>query len=132
MLFTGDYSEAIKVLGWTLSPDAKYIAKHKDGKLVSLAAFENYNGTDIDVHVAAAGMSRDWIRAICSYVFDECGCRRMTSLNDAENFQMEPYLERLGFQYEGRKRCALPSGNDVLIYGMTREDCKWVAKVARG
>jgi RimJ/RimL family protein N-acetyltransferase len=132
MLVSGDYSDAIKALGWTLSNDAKFIAKHKDGKLVALAAFENYNGTDIDVHVAAAGMSRDWIRAICEYVFVTCRCSRMTSLNDAENFTMEPYLERLGFEYEGRKRKALPNGNDVLIYGMTREDCKWVGKAARG
>jgi len=130
MIVTGDYREALAALGWSLSDGAKFIGKEKDGQLVALAAFDNYNGTDIDVHIVCNGMTRDWIRAVCRFAFETCGCRRMTSLNDSANFTMERYLERLGFQYEGRKRHALPD-SDILIYGMTRKDCKWVGKANR-
>jgi RimJ/RimL family protein N-acetyltransferase len=132
MLVTGDYREALAEAGWSLSEQAKFIGKVKGGELVALAAFDNYNGDDIDVHIVANGFTRDWIRAICEYAFDLCQCNRMTSLNDAENFTMERYLDRLGFQYEGRKRKALPNGNDILIYGLIKEDCKWVGNQARG
>lgn len=132
MLVTGDYRDALAAHGWSLTEGAKFIGKVVDGQLVALAAFDNYNGDDIEIHIVADGFPRDWIRAICRFVFDECQCNRMTSLNDAENFTMQPYLERLGFQYEGRKRKALPNGNDILIYGMIREDCKWVGNRDRG
>jgi RimJ/RimL family protein N-acetyltransferase len=130
MLVSEDFSQAVKGLGWHVSDKAKYIGKMKGDRLVALAAFDNYNGTDIDVHIICDGMPRDWIRAVCRFVFETCGCRRMTALCDADNFTMEPYLERLGFRYEGRKRHALPA-SDVLIYGMIQEECKWVAKAHR-
>lgn len=125
MLATGDFRGLMNAHGFNLSEGAKFIADVDDGKLRCLAAFDNYDGNDIEVHIVCDGMTRAWIRAVCEFVFETCGCRRMTSLNDASNFTMAPYLERLGFKYEGTKRNGLPNA-DLLIYGMTEEDCKWV------
>lgn len=127
MLVTGDYRKALNGLGFSLSERARFIGYENDGALVALAAFDEYDGTDIEVHVMANGFPRAWIRAICVFVFETCGCRRMTSLNSSKNFQMQPYLERLGFKHEGTKRNALPDA-DLIIYGMTKEDCQWVEK----
>lgn len=126
MLVTGDYREAMEAIGFHLSDRARFIGESIDGKLVSLVAFDNYNGTNIDVHIVAERITRKLIRAVFRYAFEVCGCRRVTSLNDADNFQMKPYLERLGFQYEGTIRHGLPD-SDLIVYGMTKEDCKWVS-----
>ena len=125
MLVTGDYREAMQRMGFELSDRAQFIGEEIDGKLVSMAAFDNFDEVNIDVHIIAKRITRRWIRAICEYAFEMCGCRRMTSLNDSDNFQMKPYLERLGFEYEGTLRHGLPD-SDLVIYGMIREDCKWV------
>ena len=125
MLVTGDYRDMLNnEFGFELSEKATFIGESIEGKLVSMAAFDNYNGTDIDVHIVAQRMTRRWIKACMKYVFDVCGCRRMTSLNDSNNFTMQPYLERLGFKYEGTKRNGLPD-SDLIIYGLTREDRKY-------
>lgn len=125
MLVTGDYREQMEEIGFHLSDKAKFIGEQINGKIVSMVAFDNFNGTNIDVHIVSSKITRKLLRAIASYVFDVCGCRRMTSLNDSSDFQMGPYLERLGFKYEGTIRHGLPN-SDVIVYGMIREDCKWV------
>lgn len=124
MLVFDDYREVMNQYGFNLTENAKFISDVVDGKLKCVAAFDNYDETDIDIHIACDGMTRAWIRAIGEYVFEVCGCRRMTSLNDSDNFQMAPYLERLGFKYEGTKRHGLPD-SDLVIYGLIKEDWKW-------
>jgi len=126
MLVTGDYRDQMEAIGFHLSDSAKFIGEAIDGKLVSLAAFDNYNGTNIDIHIWADRITRKRLRALGDYAFGLCGCRRMTSLNDSNNFQMKEYLERLGFEYEGTIRHALPD-SDLIVYGLIKEDCKWVS-----
>lgn len=125
MLVTGDYRATAAELGLHLTDKARFLGKVIDGELVALAAFDEYDGTNIEVHIASRRWTRDWMRAAFHYCFNVCGCRRMTGLIDARNFHMKSYMSRLGFEYEGRMRHALPDG-DIEIYGLLREDCKWV------
>jgi RimJ/RimL family protein N-acetyltransferase len=126
MLITGDYREHMAALGFHLSDRATFLGEAIDGQIVGLIAFDNYNGTNIDIHIAATRITRRLLKAAAQYAFDVCGVRRITSLNDSENFQMGPYLERLGFKYEGTMRHGLPD-SDLIVYGLIREDCKWVS-----
>lgn len=126
MLVTGEHLRR-EVHSFHLTDKAKFIGEVIDGELVCVMAFDNYNGTNIDVHIVASRITRRMLKAAAEYAFNVCGCRRMTSLNDANEFEMEPYLERLGFKYEGRLRHALPD-SDLLVYGLIREDCKWVSQ----
>jgi len=122
MLITGDYRGLLlSELGLELSDKAQFLGESVDGEIISMAAFDNYDTVDIDIHIVAKRISRKWVRACMAYVFDVCKCRRMTSLNDSNNFQMKPYLERLGFQYEGTKRHGL-ADSDLIIYGLLKED----------
>lgn len=127
MLTTGDFRPFFERIGWNLSDKAKFLAEEIDGQIVCIVGFDNYNGTNIDAHVVATRITRKMIRAVFDFAFNVCGCRRVTSLNSADNFTMRPYLERLGFKYEGTIRHGLPD-SDLIVYGMIREECKWVAK----
>ena len=126
MLFTGDYRAEMEALGFHLSDRARFIGEQVNGEMIGLVAFDNFNGTNIDIHIAATRITRRLLKAAAEYAFNLCGCRRITSLNDSANFQMQPYLERLGFQYEGTIRHGLPD-SDLIVYGLIREDCKWVS-----
>lgn len=125
MLVTGEHLRR-EMHSFHLTDRAKFIGEVIDGELVCVMAFDNYNGTNIDVHIIAERITRKMLKTAGDYIFNVCGCRRATSLNDASDFQMGPYLERLGFKYEGTLRHALPS-SDLIVYGLIREDCKWVS-----
>ena len=130
MLVTGDYREALGSIGVGLSERARFLAKILDGKIVALAAFDNYDGTNIEIHIASTQWTRDWIRACFRFCFDICNCRRVTALVDTRNDAMKGYMDRLGFKHEGVIRHGLPD-SDIEIFGMLREECKWVAKAHR-
>lgn len=126
MLVSRDFSEEAKALGLHPTERARFIGEEIDGQLVCLVMFDNYNGANIEAHIVASRITRKMTRAAFRYVFEVCGCRRVTSLNDSSNFTMKPYLERLGFKYEGTIRHGLPD-SDLIVYGMIREECKWVS-----
>ena len=49
-------------------------------------------------------------------VLVSCGFRRVEADADPEFAAGRRWLEMLGFQYEGRKRCCTPEGRDMLLY----------------
>ena len=56
----------------------------------------------------------------------QLGCRRVTGYVPAANARARRLDEHLGFVYEGRLREALPDGQDVLVLGMLRRECRWL------
>lgn len=126
MLVTGDYRGALGDAGDFLSENARFIGYIKDDELVNLAAFDNYDGVNIDIHVFSSGrMFLPWLRACGRYAFDLCGCERMTSKNCADDFQMEKMLPRAGFKLEGTIRKALPNGSDMIVYGALKDEFRF-------
>lgn len=59
------------------------------------------------------------------YVFGQLGCKRMNTVTPASNVKARRVDEKLGFVQEGRIREALPDGDDLIIYGMLKSECKW-------
>jgi len=47
------------------------------------------------------------------------------------NMRARRLVEGAGFVLEGLVRSAAPDGGDVLIYGMLKEECRWVSSQPR-
>lgn len=126
MLTSSDYSGLFReVLGLNLSDKAKFIAKWIGGEVVAVAAFDDFDGVDIQVHVIASRLTRDFLRACHRFVFDHCGCMRMTASVHEDHERMIGILRRLGFIEEGRKRQSFGSGRDLLIFGLLFDERKF-------
>lgn len=97
-----------------------------DKGVVAACLFNHIRHSDIEIHVAAEkyGMTRQWIRECCRYVFLQLGLNRVTGYIAANNMPMILIAEKYGFRQEGVKRRVMPDGTDQLIYGLLREDCK--------
>ena len=54
------------------------------------------------------------------------GCRRVTGLVHDNNHDARRFDEHLGFKQEGVLRKAAPDGDDMIVYGMLREECRWI------
>jgi RimJ/RimL family protein N-acetyltransferase len=103
---------------------------NETGALLAGVVYQNYTKTDIHMHTAALPGKRWLCRAFLGegfrYPFEQLGCARVTALVPGKNTVAQRFDEHLGFTLEGRVRKILPDGDDLIIYGMLREECRWL------
>lgn len=108
--------------------DAQFIGKLGPDGLVGVVAVWNFHGRDIEMGWAGepGWLSRSFIRLIFTYVFEQLGCNRITGRIDVSNTVALEQSKRLGWVVEGRMREAGDDGDDVLIIGLLRRECRWL------
>lgn len=102
----------------------------QDDKLIAGAVFHDFR-PPISIQESFASISPTWatkttLRVLFSYPFLHCKVRRMNSLIAADNLESRDLTERLGFKQEGVVRQGTDNGEDLIIYGMLKEECKWI------
>jgi hypothetical protein len=85
--------------------------------------------TWFDVSFSAAidepdAITRRLLRGIFQALFSRAV--RITALVDPTNTEAEEAVKRLGFVYEGFVRLGLDGTRDALLYGMLRQDCRYL------
>jgi len=114
--------------GGTPDPCAIGIGLERDGRLIAGVKYDAWNGASICGHVAAS--SAHWLDcgflfAAFDYPFNQLHVRKIIGLVDAANARARAFDEHLGFQLEATIHGAAPGG-DLLIYTMTREQCRFL------
>lgn len=101
-----------------------------DGNLKGAAILLNYNKSNIEVHLYAPKcFTRNSIRAVFNYVFNELKCTRLTAIPERKNKNLIKIMGRLGFVYEYNlvKYYGKEKENDGVIFRMTSiEAKKWI------
>lgn len=110
-------------------PDAKGIAQLRDEKLVAVVVFDTFSACDCNMHIASDGskrwMTRELLMESFWYPFVTAGLRRVTGVVPAKNQEAIDFDLKMGFEFEGRCRDALPD-DDVVILGMRRAACPFI------
>lgn len=107
----------------------------REGKLVCV--FVAYQYAVPNVFIAFAASSPRWatkesIKAVCYWIFEQLNCTRMTTSTKKRNKRSRRFQEGIGFKFEGKLRKATDN-DDIIIYGLTREDHKtWLRKAFNG
>ncbi len=105
------------------------IGLERDGELVAGVIYEGYNGHNVWMHVAIPGrITPAFLRYAFHYPFIELSCARVSGYVEASNAKARQFDEHLGFKPEATLRGAASDGGDVILYRMTREDCRYVAQ----
>ena len=107
---------------------AKFLAASSDGEDWAMFAVANYVGYDCELFFATTGGKtpiRALTRKMGEYCFVRNECRRITTRVDATNTLAVRHNKIFGFVEEGRLRQASPEGNDVIIFGMLREEYRY-------
>lgn len=131
------YGQDDRVSRWVAERiDEEFIGKvntlglEEDGKLIAGVVFNQYTGPGIMAHVAAdptkRWMNRDFLYRAFAYPFIQLECRRVTGLVRVDNLPAQKFDEHLGFKREGVLRQACDDGSDLIVYGMLREECRWL------
>ena len=69
-------------------------------------------------------MSRRVLRAIFTAAFTQA--KRLTAEVEPDNRRALRQVQRLGFVYEGYRPLGLEGSRDTLVYGMLRDDCRYL------
>ncbi len=99
----------------------------QDGQMSGGIVFNNYRG--FDIHMSAAldcALTRQSLRTLCEYVFGQINVRRVTAITGKKNRKARKALRIIGFIEEGTCRHALDGVQDAVVYGLLRENCKWI------
>lgn len=117
-------------------PDCKFngnestLGVEQDGGLIAGVVFEGYTGSSISIHVAALEgrlwLSKEFLFRVFAYPFLQLECNRVTGLVRVDNPKAQKLDEHLGFVREGVMRRGATDGTDYIIYGMLKEECRWL------
>ena len=132
------YGQDERVLKWVgdrtdeddFGPGSIAIGLEEDNELIAGVAFNMYTKASICMHVAAMPgkrwMTKNFLWRSFAYPFIQLGCNRVTGLVREDNFVAQKFDEHLGFKREGLLRRACTDGQNMILYGMLREDCRWL------
>lgn len=99
------------------------------GYLHAGVIYSVYTGNDIFAHIALLNrrsINRAFIEAAFKYPFLQLNCARVTVMVALGNDASHEFVTRLGFQREGRLREWYEDGQDGIVYGMLRRECRWI------
>jgi RimJ/RimL family protein N-acetyltransferase len=106
------------------------IGLEEDGNLIAGVVYNMYTEASICMHVAAKPgkrwMTRDFLFRVFAYPFLQLKCNRVTGLVRVDNIEARRFDEHLGFVQEGVIRKGATDGTDMILYGMLKEECRWL------
>ena len=102
-----------------------------DDRMLGAVVYDNYRPEykSIGAHIVVTdkrALSRKTLRRLFHYPFVELGLNRISCFIDSLNEASVRLCERLGFSCEGKCSQGSIGGNDLLIYGMLKGECKWL------
>jgi hypothetical protein len=97
----------------------------ENGKPKGAAVLQSYTGEDIELTIVGA-WSRGMFRIIADYVFNHLKCQRMTARTRVSNKKVARVMRGSGFRVEGQVRRYYPDGEDALLFGMLRLECRFL------
>lgn len=118
--------------GMDLQPgsySAMMVVNSKD-QFVAGIIVSNFRGTDCEISCASetpAAWRPHVCRAVFSYIFEQLGCARCTSITTKSNRKARDFLTSLGFELEGNLRRGYDGVKDALIYGLLADECRFLA-----
>lgn len=129
----GQNERVIQWVGQRIDEDdfgqAEAIGLEKDGELIAGVVYNWYTGPSICMHVAGEGrqwLNRDFLFRVFAYPFLQLECNRVTGLVRTDNLDAQRFDEHIGFVREGVIRRGATDGTDFILYGMLKEECRWL------
>ncbi len=106
---------------------AQSIACIDGNELLAGTVYDHYNGATVNAHILVKGLpTREWWVAIFDYPFNVLGVKKLIGQVPSTHSMARKLDEHFGFVEEARIRGYYGEGDDLIIYTMTREQCKFL------
>ena len=103
------------------------------GKIHGMVGFDSWtdNSVVVSIALANAGCLRSLIQPCFEYVFLTGGRGVMFATIRATNSRSVRIAQRLGFSEVYRLKDAVAVGEDMILFEMRRENCRWIPEQHR-
>lgn len=132
-------SECQEVLGQWATSKMKYgstwgpfraIGLISETEILAAVIYNEFYFNGCAIHIAAVDgsswLNRAFLKAAFEYPFIQLKFERLTGYVPANNVAARRLDEHLGFKQEGVLRRFLSDGEDVIIYGMLKDECRFI------
>lgn len=100
------------------------------GALIAGVVYHDYRRYSIQISMASntpKWCSRRTLSILLGYPFNQCGVERITACTSKNNRALRSLVVRLGFKLEGTIRRGFDGVQDLLVYGLLKEEAaKWI------
>lgn len=132
------YTDPDEMIGWAVDrmpgygfhSDAKVIGLRDAGTLRGVVVFDHFTPTGCWISVASDGtkrwMTRSFIIHVMAYPFIQLAYPRITAFVSSRNDESLSFCRGFGWVEEGTLREAGLQGEDIVIFGMLRRECRWL------
>ena len=103
------------------------IGYEKNGTIMAVVAFENYNGSSMVCHLAIDRFNIEWAMFCWDYIFNQLKIKKLIGVVDSSNQKALKLDLHFGFIEEYIIKDAGKDG-DLHILSMTKEQCKMLNK----
>ena len=106
------------------------IGLEEDGRVIACAMYERCNGSSVVTHIAGEPgkrwMTREFLRVIFDYPFNQLGVSKLIGFVDGDNTDAMRFDLHLGFVPEAVIHGAGTDGCDLNVLTMTRNQCRFL------
>lgn len=110
--------------GW--GSDPKAIGYEVSGALKGGVVYTNYTKANVFASIVCeAPISKKFLFSMFYCPFEQFGVKHISCAIEGSNLRSINLCTRLGFKLEGRLRESAVNGEDVIMMGMLRSECRW-------
>ena len=100
-------------------------------KLVAACIYHAFRPQTPDIQMTMVADTPRWctkgaLQFLLAYPFQTLNCARVTCIVARKNKRSRRLIEGLGWKLEGTCRRAWDGRQDAMVYGMLREECRWL------
>lgn len=110
--------------------ECQTIAAIEGAEIIAAVIYSEYRGHDVQMSIAASSPKwarRSIISVFFNYPFKQLCCSRVTAVCARNNKRARRMVEGFGFRQEGNMRHAIDGRRDAIIYGMLKNECRWLS-----
>jgi RimJ/RimL family protein N-acetyltransferase len=97
-----------------------------DGQISGAVLFNDLQEASVEVSIVAPrAVSRALLRLAAQHAFGELQCNRVTARTRASSLTVRRFIEKAGFRQEGVLRSYYQDGDDAILFGMLKSECRW-------
>lgn len=121
-----------RIDGVEFDSNAIAIGVEIDGEIAAAVVYDEFSRSSCSFAVASDGkarwLSRGFLIHVFAYPFLQCGCRHIGSLVSINNKKAIRLNEGIGMKREGVIRQSGVHGEDLIAFGMLRDECRFLPK----
>lgn len=117
-----------KAGGQWVKGNGQTIGLLKNGELVAGVIYEQFNGANVVCHIRGepGWANRGYLATIFDYPFNQLKVSRITVPVNDNNEPSKRLVSQMGFELECVLKQANPSGGDILMHRLFRDECKYL------